>query len=66
MVTNPTSVMHLRVCGCAGYSHDPSRERRKIDKKVQRMCFIGYSKNLKVYRVIDLNTDKVVTRRDAV
>ena len=28
------------------------------------MCFIGYSKNPKGYRLIDLNTNKVVTRRD--
>ena len=28
------------------------------------MCFIGYSKNPKGYRLIDLSTEKVVTRRD--
>ena len=28
------------------------------------MCFIGYSKNPKGYRLIDLSIDKVVTRRD--
>ena len=27
------------------------------------MCFIGYSKNPKRYRLIDLSTDKVVTKR---
>ena len=30
------------------------------------MCFIGYSKNPKGYRLIDLNTDKIVHRRDVV
>lgn len=32
------------------------------------MCFIGYSKNLKGYtcRLVDLTTNKVVTRRDVV
>ena len=57
-------ISHLRVFGCAAYCHVPSTERRKLDKKAQRMCFIGYSKNPKGYRLIDLNTEKVVTRRD--
>ena len=52
--------------GCAAYSLIPNVERRKLDKKTQRMCFIGYSKNPKGYRLIDLNTNKVVTRRDVV
>jgi hypothetical protein len=48
------------------YSHVLSTERRKLDKKAQRMCFIGYSRNPKGYRLIDLSTDKVITRRDVV
>ena len=60
------NISHLRVFGCAAYSHVPNTERRKLDKKAQRMCFIGYSKNRKGYRLIDLSTDKVVTKRDVV
>ena len=30
------------------------------------MCFVGYSKNPKGYRLIDINTDKVIIRRDVV
>ena len=30
------------------------------------MCFIGYSKNPKGYRLTNLSTDKVVTRKDVV
>ena len=52
--------------GCAAYSHVPGRERKKLDMKAKRMCFIGYSKNPKGYRLIDLNTEKVVVRRDVV
>ena len=33
-------------------------------KKTQRMYFISHSKNPKGYRLINLNTNKVVTRRD--
>ena len=60
------NISHLRVFGCAAYSHVPNKERGKVDKKAQRMCFIGYSKNPKGYRLIDLSTNKVVTRRDVV
>ncbi len=28
------------------------------------MCFVGYSKNSKDYRLMDLSTEKFVTRRD--
>ena len=60
------NISHLKVFGCAAYCHVPAIERRKLDKKAQRMCFIGCSKNPKGYRVINLNTNKVVTRRDVV
>ena len=57
------NISHLKVFGCAAYSHVPKTER-KLDKKAQKMCFIGYSKSPKGYRLIDLSTDKVVTGRD--
>ena len=28
------------------------------------MCFVGYSKNAKEHRLMDLSTEKIVTRRD--
>ena len=59
-------ISHLRVFGRTAYSLIPNTERRKLDKKAQRMCFISYSKNPKGYGLIDLNTNKVVTRRDVV
>ena len=57
---------HLRVFGCAAYSHVPSTDRKKLDKKAKKMCFIGYSKNPKGYRLMDLGTNQVITRRDVV
>ena len=58
-----TSVI-LRVFGCTAYSHVPSTDRRNLDKKTRKMCFIGYWKIPKRYRLIDLDTDQVITRRD--
>ncbi len=59
------NVGHLKAFGCAAYSHVSNAERRKLDK-ARRMCFIGYSKNPKGYRLIDMDTKKVITRRDVV
>ena len=59
-------ISNLKVFGCAAYSHVSNAQRRKLDKKARRMCFVGYSKNPKGYRLIDINTDKVIIRRDVV
>ena len=40
-----SNICHLKVFGCATYSHVPNTEQRKLNEKAQRMCFIGYSKN---------------------
>ena len=37
------SVSHLKVFGCAAYSHVPDELRRKLDKKGQKCIFVGYS-----------------------
>lgn len=59
-------ISHLKVLGYAAYGHIPSTERRKLDVKAQKLCFIGYSKNPKGYRLIHLSTNKVVTRRNVI
>ena len=64
MVTNPISVISSYLGVWPTVS--PNTERRKLEEKAQRMCFIGYSKNPKGYRLIDMNTDKFVLRRDIV
>ncbi len=48
-------ISNLKVFGCAAYSHVSNAQRRKLDKKARRMCFVGYSKNPKGYRLIDIN-----------
>ena len=34
---------HIKVFGCAVYVHVPDGERRKLDRKAQRLRFIGYT-----------------------
>ena len=60
------NVTHLRVFGCVAYSHVPNVECLKLDKKGEKMWFLGYSKESKGYRLLDERTRKIVTRRDVI
>ncbi len=58
------NVSHLRVFGCMAYAHVPDSERRKLDKKAEKLRFVGYSRTSKGYRLFDETKRKVVIRRD--
>ena len=55
---------HLRVFGCMAYAYIPDSERRKLDKKSRKMCFVGYSLTSKGYRLFDETNQKMYIRRD--
>ena len=57
---------HLKVFGCIAYAHIPDVKRTKLDKKAEKLRFVGYSTQSKGYRLLDENTSKVVIRRDVV
>ena len=57
---------HLRVFGCVAYAHIPDCQRRKLDKKAEKLRFVGYSLNSKGYRLVNEKTTKVVISRDVV
>lgn len=52
--------------GCIGYAHIPSQERQKFDEKGENFIFIGYSDESKGYHLLNPNTKKFVTSRDAI
>lgn len=58
------NISHLKVFGCIAYAHIPEVERRKLDKKAQKLRFVGYSVTSKGYRLFDEETHKVNTCRD--
>eukprot|EP00795_Rhopilema_esculentum_P017528 gene17528-biopygen6440 len=60
----PPDVSHFRVFGCIAYAHIPEAERRKLDKKANRLRFLGYSANQKGYRLFDMQSKRIVIRRD--
>ena len=64
MVANPTSVISRYSVVQHIVMSQAGKEESLPCKKAKSMCFIGYSKNPKGYRLIDLNTEKVGTRSD--
>ena len=48
------------------YAHVPDAQRQKLDKKVMKFRFIGYSIQSKCYRVLDEETLRIYVWRDVV
>jgi hypothetical protein len=57
------NVSHLRVFGCMAFAHVPDSKRQKLDKKAERLRFVGYCRTSKGYRLFDEIKRKMVVRR---
>ena len=60
------NVSNLKVFGCVAYLHVPDLLRQKLDKKSEKMCFVGYSIHPKGYRLLNETTGRVFIKRDVV
>ncbi|KAF5759182.1 putative RNA-directed DNA polymerase [Helianthus annuus] len=60
------SVGHLKVFGCVAYAHVPKQNRGKLDDKVEKAIFIGYSESSKAYKLYNPITRKTIISRDVV
>lgn len=60
------NVSDIRVFGSPVMVHVPKEKRRKWDKKAMKMYLVGYSENIKGYRVYDPETQNVTVARDVV
>jgi len=54
------------VFGCAVYVHVPDSERKKLDKKAQKLRFIGYTKTAGNYRVWDEAKQRCFIHHDVI
>ena len=54
------SLSHMRVFGCDGDVHVPKEKITKLDSKSKKFIFIGYKEGLKVYKLWNPVTRKVV------
>lgn len=55
---------NLKVFGSTVYTHIPKEKRKKLDKKAEKCIFVGYSENVKGYRVYNPENRCVKLVRD--
>ncbi|MCO5566420.1 hypothetical protein L7F22_020097 [Adiantum nelumboides] len=60
------SVSYLLVFGCLAYDHIPQQLRGKLDDKVVKCLFVGYSSGSKGYRLYNPATNKIFESRDVI
>jgi hypothetical protein len=58
------SLNHIKMFGCDSYVHVPSKLRKSLDSKTKVCKLLGYSKNVKVYKLYDTQSNKVIVRKD--
>ena len=60
------NLKHVRVFGCVVYTHIPSEQRKKLDKKAHKLRFIGYTETASNYKVWDEEKRKCYIRHDVI
>lgn len=59
-------VSGLRIFGSKVIVHVPKQKRLKFDKKSSKNIFMGYSENIKRYRIYNLTSNVLTVARDVV
>lgn len=55
----------LKVFGCDAYVYIPDVKRKKLEKRAEKLTFIGYACGSKAYRFLNKQTGKIIISRDA-
>lgn len=55
---------HMRKFGSEGYVHVPKQFRTKFNTKAKKMILVGYENDSVNYRLVNVNTGKIVITRD--
>lgn len=59
-------ISHLRVFGSTIMVHVPKQKRLKWDKKCEKCILVGYSNEVKGYRIYNPKSNDIITSRDVV
>lgn len=57
-------VSHFRVFGSEAWAHIPDEKHKALEPKSEKCVFVGYSKDVKGYRLIPLKSKNVIIIRD--
>jgi hypothetical protein len=57
-------VSHMRVFGCILYAMVPDEKRGKLDAKGTKRLFLGYCEGTKAYRLMCVQSKKIIKCRD--
>ena len=58
------NIGHMRIFGCIAYALDLSPQRSKLDAKGTKCMLLGYWEGSKAYRLMCLETKKIIKSRD--
>jgi len=57
-------ISHMRVFGCIAYAMVPDEKRGKLDAKGTKCLFLGYCEGTKAYRLMCVQSKKIIKCRD--
>ena len=57
-------VSHFRVFGSITWAHIPDEKRNTLQPKSEKCIFVGYSKDVKGYRLLQPHCNEIILRRD--
>jgi hypothetical protein len=60
------NVFHLRVFGYKTFVHIPNEKRSKLESKSMPCVFLGYCEGTKTYRLMCVETKRIIKSRDVV
>ena len=66
LIGRKPDVSHLKVFGFTAYVYVPDELRTKVDPKVEKCIFVGYSLEPKGYHCYNPNTHEIWVRKDMV
>jgi hypothetical protein len=57
-------VSHIRVFGSIAWAHIPDEKRKALQPKSEKCIFVGYSEDVKGYRLLQSHCNEIILRRD--
>ena len=56
-------VSHFHVFGSIAWAHIPDEKRKALQPKSEKCIFVGYSEDVKVYRLFQPHCNEIIIRR---